>query len=210
MDLHKLRKELVGEELDYPFLLSHLREYAKPRDKISRFLRQGDLIRVKKGLYIFGEAYRKDLVSLEVLANLIYGPSYISLEYALSFYGLIPERVERITSMTTQKNKIFHTPLGVFSYQRLSLEKYILGIEQETIDGKRYFLIASPEKAIADVLEQHKTFENEDALLEFLVADQRIEKDRLKKLRTTELTALFKAYHNPSLKLLIKWIKDHA
>jgi hypothetical protein len=208
--LQQLRKLLIGEELDYQFLLHALRDYAKPRDKISRYLRNGDLIRVKKGLYVFGESYRQNLISLEVLANLIYGPSYLSLEYALSFYGFIPERVECLTSMTTQKNKLFHTPLGVFSYQHIALHKYREGLVQQTRDGRRYFIMASPEKAILDVLDQHPPFSQLNDLLEFLCHDLRIEESYLKKLSIPSLTKLTKIYNRSSAWILLKWLKSQS
>ena len=54
-------------------------------------------------------------ISTEILANLIYGPSSISLDYALYYYGLIPEHVRVVTSITPQRNKIFNTPIGQFT-----------------------------------------------------------------------------------------------
>ncbi|MBW1855256.1 MAG: hypothetical protein JRJ00_11360 [Deltaproteobacteria bacterium] len=95
-----LRRKIPQEEFDYQTLLDCLEVYARPRDKISDLLKKGIIIRVKKGLYIFGEEYRKIPYSMEILANLIYGPSYISLDYALQYYGLIPERIEAVTSVT--------------------------------------------------------------------------------------------------------------
>lgn len=206
--LQQLYNELVGSELDYPFLIHHLQDYAKPRDKITRLLKNGDLIRVKKGLYVLGESYRRQLVSLEVLANLIYGPSYLSLEYALSFYGLIPERVECLTSMTTQKNKLFKTPLGNFSYQHIASYKYHEGLVQLSQDSKRYFIIASQEKAIADVLDQQKSLLSRENVLEFLLENLRIEEFRLKELNLKKLTKLAKIYNRPSLWLLVEWLKE--
>ncbi|MBW1967626.1 MAG: hypothetical protein JRI48_09680 [Deltaproteobacteria bacterium] len=100
MTLEQIRKLAPFEEFDYQTLLCILSGYARPRDKITDLLRKGDIIRVKKGLYIFGEGHRKAPYSREVLANLMYGPSYVSLEYALQYYGLIPERVEALTSVT--------------------------------------------------------------------------------------------------------------
>ena len=86
---------------DYTTLVSALSDFRKPRDKITKLLERGTLIRVKKGLYCFNEVLRKRLLSREYLANLIYGPSYVSLEYALAFHGLIPERVETVTWTAT-------------------------------------------------------------------------------------------------------------
>ena len=88
-------------------------------------------------------------ISRELLANLIYGPSYISLDYALSYHGLIPERVETVTSVTLGRSRTFTTPYGMFSYRRLSQSRYAVGgLLAE--HGDLSFLIASPEKALAD------------------------------------------------------------
>ena len=78
-----IQNQIQREEFDYQTLLDVLKDYRHPRDKISDYLRKGVIIRIKKGLYIFGEDYRKKPYSRELLANLIYGPSYITLDYAL-------------------------------------------------------------------------------------------------------------------------------
>ena len=83
--LEELRSKIISEEFDYQSLLNCLREYDRPRDKITDLLRQGAIIRIKKGIYVFGERYRRQPFSREVLANMIYGPSYISLDYALHY-----------------------------------------------------------------------------------------------------------------------------
>ena len=103
--MREIRKKTKVEELDYLFLMSCLTAYKQPRDKLTDLLKKNYLIRIKKGLYIFAKDYRLRPFSLEVLANLIYGPSYISLEYALSYYGMIPERVNRITSICFKRIK---------------------------------------------------------------------------------------------------------
>ena len=122
MKIEILRKLANREEIDYLFLVSALKHYARPREKISQWLKSGDLIRVKKGLYIFAGEAKESLYSLEVLANLIYGPSAISLSYALAFYGMIPERVSTITSITPKRCKKFGTPVGLF-FIRICIQK---------------------------------------------------------------------------------------
>src|SRR5258708_26257092 len=87
MNIFKIRRSAKREEIDYLFLMHALAEYRSPRNKIQAFLRSKELIRIKKGLYIFGEKARQEAFSKEILANLIYGPSAISLEYALAYYG---------------------------------------------------------------------------------------------------------------------------
>ena len=102
-----LRQKIDLDVFDYQVLLDVLAGYGKPRDKITRLLMSGEIVRVKKGLYCFGEAFRRSPICREYLANLIYGPSYVSLDYALRLHGLIPERVEAVTSVTTRRSRGF-------------------------------------------------------------------------------------------------------
>src|SRR6185369_10017843 len=103
----ELRNLIGREEFDYTQLKSVLASYASVDRKINQLMSTGVIVRVKKGLYVFGKPYRRGPICPEVLANLIYGPSCLSLEYALFYHGLIPERVEMFTSVTPQKNKHF-------------------------------------------------------------------------------------------------------
>ena len=97
-----LRSRIAGEEFDYLALLNALKDYARPRDRITLLLRQGEIVRVKKGIYVFGEGSRLRPFSPEVLANRLFGPSYVSLESALWRHGLIPERPEAVTAGTVR------------------------------------------------------------------------------------------------------------
>jgi predicted transcriptional regulator of viral defense system len=85
-----------------------------------------------------------------LLANQIFGPSYVSFDSALSYYGLIPERVYEITSATIRASKRFATPGGSFSFIRLPLPYYSFGIQSLEIVREQHILIASPEKALFD------------------------------------------------------------
>lgn len=150
--MEQLRKQIPGEEFDYQTLMDALAGYAAPRDRVSTLLRQGAIIRVKKGLYIFGDDIRRKPICRELLANLIYGPSYISLDYALQYHGLIPERVTALTSVTTGRSRLFDTPLGRFDYRMIALSAFRTGMDQVALEDGRSFLIAIPEKALADKL----------------------------------------------------------
>ena len=111
--------------IDYLQLKGALSGYANAHSKIRQLLATGAISRVKKGLYVVDDTYNNTPASLEILANLIYGPSAISLDYALSYYGLIPEHVHTITSITPQRDKSFVTPLGHFSYRYLTMLYYV-------------------------------------------------------------------------------------
>ena len=105
--------------------------------------------KIIKGYYIFSDLKLDDDVLYEI-ANKIYDPSYISLETALSYYGLIPESVYALTSVSTRKTITFNTTIAVFNYRKVKNDLFF-GYVIEKHDSKVY-KIASPEKAILDFL----------------------------------------------------------
>lgn len=141
----------LSPEVDYQALLAQMQSQSHPRRKLKELQNQGSLIRVKKGFYVFSEQFIGRSYSPQIVANLLYGPSYLSLEYALSYYQLIPERVVSFTNVTSQKNKNFKTPIGHFSYDHLAVSIYPIGITVKKTDDFRNFLIAKPEKALMDI-----------------------------------------------------------
>lgn len=186
-----IRSSSLIEEIDYNYLKSALAGYRHPRVKINEMLKQGNIIRVKKGLYVFGPELAREPFSKETLANLIYGPSYISLEYALGFYGLIPERVEVVTSVTNKRKKSFSTPVGQFTYRYIHPALYAAGITLFNLDEHHSILIASKEKAVADMLYFNGPFETETALEQYLLENLRLEAEALAgfNLKTTSKLA---------------------
>jgi len=138
--------------VDFMTLVSLLENYKSPRDKISRLEKEGKLIRLKKGLYVISPEIHKKTLSQDLMANHLYGPSYVSLESALSHYNLIPERVYSTRSMTTKRGKTFITPLGRFDYISVKEEYFRIGICQEMDENNFAWLTASPEKALCDMV----------------------------------------------------------
>lgn len=205
-----IRKLAPNAEVDYLFMKYALQDYAQPRAKITTLLRSKELIRVKKGLYILdGKSPHKPFVK-ETLANLIYGPSYISLEYALAFYGFIPERVEALTSVTNKKDKLFKTPVGIFSYRFLNPAKYCIGITQIILDATHPILIATPEKALADQILlaspnlQLKTMSD---VKSFLFEDLRIPDEKVLSLDRKLFDKIALVFNNNNIKLLNEFLK---
>ncbi len=119
------------------------------RNQISSWVRKGLLIKLKKGIYLLNENDRLITPSNMFIANQLYTPSYVSLETAMSFYGIIPEAVADVTSVTTKKTARFRTPLGVFVYQHIKPEAFRGFIAVKDNNGYDVFL-AMPEKAIVD------------------------------------------------------------
>ncbi|MBC8180236.1 hypothetical protein H8E88_03845 [candidate division KSB1 bacterium] len=195
-----LRNLVLTEEFDYNFIKHALREYKHPRVKINDLLKSNKIIRVKKGLYVFGPEMARQPYSKESLANLIYGPSYISLEYALFFYGLIPEQVETVTSITNKRNKKFKTPIGHFSYRYINPTIYFYGVTLHEMDEFHSFLIATKEKAISDLLYFAEKINDTNELENHLFKNLRLEPDDLLNFnlhRVQKLAALYG--HNISL-----------
>lgn len=202
-----LRKSAVIEEFDYNFIKHALHDYKNPRVKINDLLKKNEIIRVKKGLYVFGPELAHQPYSKETLANLIYGPSYISLEYALSFHGLIPERVETITSVTNKRNKFFQTPIGNFSYRYIHPSIYAYDITLYEIDNNHSILIATREKAISDMLYFADKITSMAELEKYLLKDLRIEPEYLAVLNRNKVKKLAKIYGS-NINLFFNFLKD--
>ncbi|OPY86990.1 MAG: hypothetical protein A4E73_03781 [Syntrophaceae bacterium PtaU1.Bin231] len=202
--IEDLRRRIEGEEFDYQALLDSLKGYERPRDKITSLLRQGVIIRVKKGIYVFGPKQARRPFSREILANMIYGPSCVSLEYALHYHGLIPERAEAVTSVTSGRARRFSTPVGMFIYRQVPQAVYPVGIDQVQLEGGRSFLMAVPEKALADKIHDDRGtgIRNQGDMRRYLLQNLRIDAESLATLRKETLSILAGRYRSRKLRLL--------
>lgn len=185
-----------------PYIGSHqlkplLNEYTNPDDLISRLVKKGDLIRLKNGFFLIRDKIENVPVPYEQIANLLYGPSYLSFEWALSYYGMIPEGVYVITSASAKQSKTFHTSIGTFDYTFLNHRRYSIGIDQkENALGR--FLIATPEKALVDLIQvKSNNLEGKDLLVD-LVEARRIDTDNLKNLDKKHLLEISQHYRSKS------------
>lgn len=205
-----MRMRIPGEEFDYQTLLDGLRRYASPRDAITRLLRSGVIIRVKKGLYVFGPAYARRPYSRELLANLIYGPSYVSLDYALQHHGLIPERVHAVTSATVARAQKFQTPVGLFIYRTVPLAGYWTGIDRVETDGGVPALIATAEKALADKIHDDRGVgvRSLRQMRSYLLDDLRIDEEALADLDPDEIAKIGELYRSRKVRLLASAIRE--
>lgn len=184
-------------------LLPLLADYTNPRDCIARMVKNGDLIRLKNGFFVIAEKIENVAVPYAQIANLLYGPSYISFEWALSYYQMIPEGVYVMTSASATKSRSYTTSLGTFDYIHLSHARYAIGIDQQENEAGR-FLIATPEKALADLVHaRSKKLEGKDLLID-LVEGRRIDEELLKNLNRSHLIAIAEGYRSKAVNELIK------
>lgn len=181
----------------------NLINYSNKNNKISRDIRDGKLFKIVTGLYETSPTTPGYL-----LAGSIYGPSYISFEYALSYYGLIPERVSTITCATfdKKKKKVFNTSFGTFTYRDIPPLAYPEEIILKTEDNYSY-QIASPEKALCDKLYTLKPLNNYSNLENMLFNDLRIDKENFNKLNIEKIEKLSNLYHSTNINLLAKYIR---
>jgi len=161
-----------------------LATYSRPNDKISEMIKRGELISLRRGLYVPGPELDLPIPDSFVIANHLRGPSYISLESALSYWDLIPERVHEISSVSTKTSKIYQTSLGRFSFQHLATPYYSFGIRSVRLTEFQTAMIASPEKALCDkiVLTAGVQLRSISQTMDFLLEDLRIDEEQLQAL----------------------------
>ena len=177
-------------------IFDELSQYAYPENKLARMLREGEYIQIIKGLY---ETDRSTPGYL--LAGSIYGPSYLSFEFALGYYGMIPEAVYTFTSATFEKKKkkTFINPFGTYTYRDVPSSVYSMGLEIIE-EGNYSFMIASREKAICDQLYKMGPVANYKELQNLLFVDLRIDEQELKKINLENLRILAERYPSRNVK----------
>ena len=181
----------------------NLMEYSNKNNKISRNIRDGKLFKITTGLYETNPNTPGYL-----LAGSIYGPSYISFEYALSYYGLIPERVTTITCATfdKKKKKQYDTDFGVFTYRDVPVLVYPEEIILKEENNYSY-QIATPEKALCDKLYTLAPLDNYSNLENMLFKDLRIDVEGFNKLDASKIEKISELYHSTNVALFARYMR---
>ncbi len=150
------------------------------RNNFTRWTKKGYLIRLRRGFFAFSEYKNKPDYAL-YFANRIYRPSYISLHTALSFYGMIPESVIQVTSVTTLKTASFINDFGEYSYKNVK-ENLLFGYELKPMADNRTIQFAAPEKALLDLLYLYPFYDREQELEELRLDEDYLHDDLNKDL----------------------------
>lgn len=181
----------------------NLQEYSNKDTKICREVKNGNLIKIINGLY-----ETDSNINGYLLAGSIYGPSYLSFDFALYYYGLIPEKVTAFTSATfdKKKKKIYENQFGVFLYRDVPSNVYPLGINLIEENGYIY-QIATPEKALCDKLYTLSPIKNMSELENVLYNDLRIDIDELNKFNVQDLKEISNSYHSTNVDLLYRYMR---
>ncbi len=164
--------------VDTEILLAGISKPESIKVQISRWQKSGKLIQLRRGLYLLAEPYRKINIYELYLASILTKPSYISLEKALEYHGMIPESVPIYTSVTTKRPGRFETPIGIFDYRHIHVS-YFWGYEPVTVNQQTAFM-ATPEKALLDLFYLKVSTASMDYLEELRL--QNLEQVSLKRL----------------------------
>ena len=185
-------------------MIEKMKAVKYPRMKLSRDVKSGKVIRLKRDLY----ETNKDTSPL-LLAQSIYGPSYISFDYALSFYGMIPETAYSVTSATYMKrrDKAFHTDICSFYYSDVPENVFPLGVLFDQLDGEGFF-IASREKAICDKLYKIPPCRNMHEFEDLIYDDLRVFEDAIAELDVNDISALERMYRCRNVTMLNKLVRE--
>lgn len=176
------------------------------KDLIQRAIYWGWLKRIKRGLYVIGSPFHTEKPSLYEIAQRIYGPSYISMESALSYHQMIPEAVYATVSACAKRSKEQETPLGLFLFHHVPVQHFYEGVERIQ-DNQSMFLMASPLKALGDyIYAKKKNYSSSKDLQE----DLRIEIETLAKQPLELLRLLEHTYPNKRVNNFFKLLRKEV
>lgn len=147
---------------------------------VKKALKKQEILKLRRGLYCLAKEYRRQpVIDEKVLVEQIYPHSYISFEAALYHYNLIPDVVQNISCGTSRRSKIFKTPLGTFTYIHLNNKPFQAGIVREKGPSGSYYPIATPLRALGDLLFVNKQINWEKDGLNWLFESLRMEEEDL-------------------------------
>jgi len=206
--------DILGElpvKADYLLLEDHFSNFKNTKKKIFDLKKKNYLYQIKRGLYFNLKSKLIESTSYEIIANSIYYPSYISMEWALQHYGLIMDRVNTVTSVTLKRSTDFKTPYAPFTFNHISKNRYPFGYLTKTNNAGESFLIARPEKALVDYVNikaKNLRINNTNDIQEFLENDLRLDLTEFIKVTTLDnLIELLPFYHRNSKEhRILKWL----
>lgn len=175
------------------------------RGLVKRAIGAGEILHIRRGLYCLAPKYRRHAISRNVLANLIYGPSYVSMESALSLHGWIPEAVHSVVSVSLGRAKSFETPVGYFDYVQIAQHPLLAAVERVGDESAGAFsFVASPLKAIADyVASRGVDWHGVEPLEESL----RIDSENLESLRPDDFNRLEGVYKSRRARVFLAGLR---
>ncbi len=171
---------------------------------LNRAIKAGEILRIKRGIYVLAPEYRRTEPHPFAVAALLHSPSHISLEIVLAHHGLIPEAVYQVASVSTERSRVFDTPLGVFSYHCVPSNNPRAGVDAVKLPDSFWAYIATPLRAIADMLYLNRTVTWEEGGLNYLLESLRIEEEDLRELSFERCGEIMKAFRSRRVRTFLQ------
>lgn len=171
---------------------------------LDRAIKAGEILRLKRGIYVLSPEYRRTEPHPFAVAALLHSPSHISLESALAHHGLIPEAVHQVASVSTERSRVFDTPLGVFSYHCVPSSNPRAGVDAVKLPDSFWAYVATPLRAIADMLYLNRTVTWQNDGSNYLLESLRIEEEDLQKLSYERCEDIVTAFRNRRVKTFLQ------
>ena len=163
---------------------------------LHRAIARGEIDRLKPGLYCLSERWRAKTVHPFALASVLLTPSHISVESALRYHGLIPEAVREVASVTTLRSRSFNTSLGNFTYRTVPSRHPRAGVRAVSLSGDLWAFVATPLRAIADLVYLRRGVDYQERGLSFLTDSLRLELDELCPIERRDIEELTSSVGN--------------
>ena len=159
--------EIIQDEpvFDTGLLLAGNADPREIRRQLSRWKQAGKIYQLRRGLYCLAPPFQKVNPHPFLVANRLIPASYVSLQSALAYYGMIPEHVPVTTSVTTARPAHWETPLGIFDFRRIQVE-FFDGYRLADLGEKQRSFVATPEKALLDLIYLEAGSDSLDYLVE--------------------------------------------
>lgn len=190
------------------FTLAEAQSWSKGRRaallmSLSRAMSAGDVVHVKRGLYCLSRDLSPMLPNPLVMANLVHGPSYVSMESALEYHGLIPEAVRIVMSVSNGRTKIYATPVGTFKYVHVQQFPLMAGVERHDEDPSGVFFVATPLKALCDIVATRRL---DWTSLEPFFESYRVDEDIAARIRKREIVNLAQVYKSRRVRAFLEGV----
>lgn len=210
MSLRREIRNYTQAPITHQVAMDMLAAYNRPNDKISEMIRSGELIALRRGLYVPGPELDLPIPEPFLIANHLRGPSYVSLETALSYWNMIPERVVEVSSITLKTSRTYRTPIGRFSYRRGAAPYYSFGVVRVELAPQQFALLASREKALCDTIlyTSGVLLRSISQTMDYLLEDMRIDEEALRQLSIPTIQSWIEdAPKRSSLEMLINTLE---
>ena len=171
---------------------------------VHRAWQAGEILRLKRGLFVLGPPYRKTGPHPFVVAAVLHSPSHISLESALWYHGLIPEAIYQVSSVTINRSREFHTPLGVFGFRRVPMRHPRAGVEAVEVARNAWAFVASPLRAISDAVYLNKQITWKGDGIAYLTDSLRIEEEDLHALSFEPMVEILESLRSRRVRAYIE------